>query len=60
MRANPLTYGVEALRAALYPQMGNGLGLSTTTCLGVLGAVSLVMFAIAFAMVNRRRAGSVA
>jgi ABC-type multidrug transport system, permease component len=60
MRANPLTYGVEALRASLYPQMGNGLGLSTTTCLGVLGAVSLVMFAIAFAMVNRRRAGSVA
>jgi ABC-2 type transport system permease protein len=60
MRANPLTYGVEALRASLYPQMGNGLGLSTTTCLLVLGAFSLVMFAIAFAMVNRRRAGSAA
>jgi ABC-2 type transport system permease protein len=60
MRANPLTYGVEALRASLYPQMGNGLGLSTTTCLVVLGAVSLAMFAAAFAMVNRRRAGSAA
>ena len=60
MRVNPLTYGVEALRASLYPQMGNGLGLSTTTCLLVLGAVSLVMFAVAFAMVNRRRTGSAA
>ena len=60
MRVNPLTYGVEALRASLYPQMGNGLGLSTAACAGVLGAVSLVMFAIAFAMVNRRRAGSAA
>jgi len=60
MRANPLTYGVEALRASLYPQMGNGLGLSTTTCLVVLGAVSSAMFAAAFAMVNRRRTGSAA
>src|SRR3954451_10317497 len=33
MRANPLTYGVEALRASLYPQMGNGLGLSTLVCI---------------------------
>src|SRR4051794_17210535 len=60
MRANPLTYGVEALRASLYPQLGNGLGLSTIACLGILGAVSLIMFAVAFAMVNRRRAGSAA
>jgi ABC-2 type transport system permease protein len=56
MRANPLTYGVEALRASLYPQMGNGLGLTTMACLLVLGMFALVMFAIAFAMVNRRRA----
>src|SRR5437868_6669287 len=55
MRANPLTYGVEALRASLYPQMGNGLGLSTLACIAVLGGFSLVMFAIAFMMVNRRR-----
>src|SRR3954453_6032300 len=60
MRANPLTYGVEALRASLYPQMGNGLRLSTTTCLLVLGAASLAMFAVALAMVNRRTAGSAA
>src|SRR3954465_8326345 len=60
MRANPLTYGVEALRASLYPQLGNGLGLSTIACLGILGTVSLVMFAVVFAMVNRRRVGSVA
>ncbi len=55
MRANPLTYGVEALRSSLYPQLGNGLGLSILTCLTVLGVFALVMFAIAFAMVNRRR-----
>jgi ABC-2 type transport system permease protein len=60
MRANPLTYGVEALRASLYPQMGNGLGLSTSACLGILALVSLVMFAIAFVMVNRRRSTSAA
>jgi ABC-2 type transport system permease protein len=60
MRANPLTYGVEALRASLYPAMGNGLGLSTAVCIGVLGGVSLVMFAIAFVMVNRRRATAIA
>jgi ABC-2 type transport system permease protein len=56
MRANPLTYGVEALRASLYPQVGNGLGLSTVACLLVLGTFALMMFGIAFAMVNRRRA----
>src|SRR6476646_1349408 len=56
MRANPLTYGVEALRSSLYPELGNGLGLSTLTCLIVLSAFALVMFAIAFVMVNRRRA----
>src|SRR3954453_4473655 len=50
MRANPLTSGFEALRASLYPQMGNGLRLSTTTCLLVLGAASLAMFAVALAM----------
>jgi ABC-2 type transport system permease protein len=55
MRANPLTYGVEALRASLYPHMGNGLGLSTLACITVLGGFALVMFAIAFAMVNHRR-----
>jgi ABC-2 type transport system permease protein len=56
MRANPLTYGVEALRASLYPQIGNGLGLSTLACLGILSTFALVMFAIAFVMVSRRRA----
>ena len=55
MRANPLTYGVEALRDSLYPQMGNGLGLSPLVCIAVLGGFALVMFAIAFMMVNRRR-----
>src|SRR6266850_1134056 len=56
MRANPLTYGVEALRASLYPQMSGGLALAPATCLMVLGGFALIMFAIAFVMVNRRRA----
>jgi len=56
MRANPLTYGVEALRASLYPQMSGGLGLAPAACLMVLGGFALIMFAIAFVMVNRRRA----
>ena len=59
MRANPLTYGVEALRASLYPQMATGLGLSTAACIVVLGGFALTMFAIAFVMVNRRRATAV-
>src|SRR4051812_34784469 len=46
MRANPLTYGVEALRSSLYPELGNGLGLSTLTCLSVLSVFALVMFTI--------------
>ena len=56
MRANPLTYGVEALRTTLYPELGSGLGLSTPECIAVLGGFAFVMFAIAFLMVNRRRA----
>jgi len=52
MRLNPLTYGVEALRALLYP------GTETTFPLGsdiaTLVLFSLVMFGIAFLMANRR------
>ena len=55
MRANPLTYGVEGLRASLYPQIGNSLGISTAACIVVLAVVSAILFAIAFAMVARRR-----
>jgi ABC-2 type transport system permease protein len=52
MRLNPLTYGVDALRALLYP------GVATATSLGssiaTLFLFSLVIFGIAFVMVNRR------
>jgi ABC-2 type transport system permease protein len=52
MRINPLTYGVEALRVLLYP------GTETTAPLGsdmaTLILFSLVMFAAAFLMANRR------
>ncbi len=52
MRLNPLTYGVEALRGLLYP------GAETTfplpSAMATLLLFSLVMFALAFLMVNRR------
>jgi len=53
MLANPLTYGVEALRTALFPAMANPrfpLGSS----IAVLAVFSGVVFAIAFLLANRR------
>jgi ABC-2 type transport system permease protein len=51
MRANPLTYGVEALRALLFPGTAIfSLGLSLT----VLAGFSAVMFLLSFFMANRR------
>src|SRR5262249_42340942 len=55
MRANPLTYGVEALRASLYPEIGTTLGISAAACIGILLVISVLLFTIAFAMVNRRK-----
>src|SRR5437868_1814549 len=52
MRLNPLTYGVEALRTLLFPASTTELPLSYS--LLVLGAFTLVMFVLAFAMANRR------
>jgi ABC-2 type transport system permease protein len=52
MRLNPLTYGVEALRALLYPRMQVAFPLSSSMATLVL--FSLVMFALAFLMANRR------
>jgi ABC-2 type transport system permease protein len=54
MAANPLTYGLEALRSSLYPGTVGGLGFSLGVNLSVLGGFTLVMFALAFAMVTRR------
>lgn len=50
MRINPLTYGVSALRELLYPGSEGALSSS----LVALILFSLVMFALAFVMVNRR------
>ena len=52
MRLNPLTYGVEALRALLYPGTEAGFSFSSATATLVL--FSLVMFGLAFLMANRR------
>ena len=52
MRINPLTYGVEALRSLLYPEGPAAWPLSTS--IGALGLFTLIMFGIAFVMVNRR------
>jgi ABC-2 type transport system permease protein len=52
MRLNPLTYGVEALRALLYPGAETTFPLSSD--LGTLLLFSLVMFGLAFLMANRR------
>jgi len=53
MLVNPLTYGVEALRAALFPAMASPrfpLGSS----IAVLAVFSAAVFAVAFLLANRR------
>jgi ABC-2 type transport system permease protein len=52
MRANPLTYGVEALRGILYP--GSATQFPVWLAVTVLGAMTAAMFAIAFYFANRR------
>ena len=52
MRLNPLTYGVEALRGLLYPGADTSFPLSSA--MATLLLFSLVMFGLAFLMVNRR------
>ncbi len=53
MRINPLTYGTEALRTLLFPASA-ARDFPVTLDLAVLGAFSLVMFAVAFLIANRR------
>lgn len=56
MLANPLTYGVEALRVALFTGANaTSTGLSVSLSLGILAAFSAVMFAAALLMASRRR-----
>ena len=52
MRINPLTYGVEALRAILYP--GAETAFPLPSAIATLLLFSLAMFGLAFLMVNRR------
>jgi ABC-2 type transport system permease protein len=52
MYMNPLTYGVEALRTLLYPGMEATFPLPSA--IATLLLFSLVMFALAFLMANRR------
>ncbi len=52
MYMNPLTYGVEALRALLYPGMETPFPLPSS--MATLLLFSLVMFGLAFLMANRR------
>jgi ABC-2 type transport system permease protein len=52
MEINPLTYGVQALRALLYPDIPGDFSLAASMATLVL--FSLFMFGLAFLMVNRR------
>lgn len=56
MRLNPLTYGVEALRGLLYPAAKTSFPLPSDIATLVL--FSLVMFATAFLLANRRTRSS--
>jgi ABC-2 type transport system permease protein len=55
MRADPLTYGNEALRQLLFP--GSSSILPVETSLLVLGVFSALMFAGGWAIATRRRTG---
>jgi ABC-2 type transport system permease protein len=56
MYMNPLTYGVEALRTLLYPNMDHAFPLPSA--MATLLLFSLVMFGLAFLMANRRTRSS--
>ena len=53
MLANPLTYGTEALRAALFPAMASPR-FPIGSSIAVLAVFSAAVFAIAFLLANRR------
>jgi ABC-type polysaccharide/polyol phosphate export permease len=52
MYANPLTYGVEALRTLMYPEYLSVFSL--TASIMTLLLFALFMFGLAFALTNRR------
>lgn len=53
MRINPLTYGTEALRALLFPATASPQ-FPVAQCFTVLAIFTVVMFALAFVVANRR------
>jgi ABC-2 type transport system permease protein len=54
MRFNPLTYGMDALRTALFPATASMNLFSMSTSLAILAIFTAAIFALAFLMVNRR------
>jgi ABC-2 type transport system permease protein len=58
MYANPLTYGVEALRGLLFP--GTAGAFTVLRAVTVLGGFSLALFALAFFVASRRSTKPVA
>ena len=58
MRLNPLTYGVEALRALLYP--GAETQFQLPSAMATLLLFSLVMFGVSLLMANRRTTSPIA
>jgi ABC-2 type transport system permease protein len=54
MRVNPLTYGVESLRAVLFPQMVSNEDFALSTSIGILAIFSAAVFTVAYIVANRR------
>ena len=54
MRVNPLTYGLDALRTALFPATVTMNLFSVSTSLAILAIFTAAIFGVAFVMVNRR------
>jgi ABC-2 type transport system permease protein len=54
MRINPLTYGVESLRAVLFPQMVSSDDFALSTSIGILAIFSIAVFVVAYVVANRR------
>src|SRR6184192_1324518 len=55
MLANPLTYGVEALRMAVFSLAANDTGVSLAISLALLGGFAALMFAGSLVIASRRR-----
>ena len=54
MRLNPLTYGLDALRTALFPATASMNQFSMGTSFGILAGFTAVIFAVALIIVTRR------